>query len=247
MVKGSGAEGRGLTTFWTVLAIVALWTAAASIEITVPRWGTVFAALGDVYPLPTARVLEIARLHVAWWIAALSSFIIVVLWVRRSRICAVACILSLFISAMAAALTTLAMSLPLYTHELSAPVVSATVPHVRPHKVKRIDNADRIPGLNERVKGMIGQHFFLDNLPDNARTLEAGHDYLMNKTTSQGIRETLNAWKDTYGASLQIDYEGRSVTVLLWSGTADFTGRFVYAVSATNGYPWQVFIAPNRQ
>ena len=94
---------------------------------------------------------------------------------------------------------------------------------------------------------MLGRHFFLDNLPDNARTLEAGYDYLMNKTTSQRIRETLNAWKETYGAELQIQHEGESITVLLWGESTDFKGRLIYAVSSSNGYPWQVYLEPARK
>jgi hypothetical protein len=247
MIKGTIAEGRALATFWTVLAIVALWTAAASIEITVPLWGKAIAVLGSIQPLPTARVLEITRLHVAWWIAAIGSLLIGILWVKRNPFCASACAAALFVSAIGVSLASLALSLPLHGSRLGASDVNAPMPYVRPHAVKRVNNASGIPGLADRVRGMFGQHFFLDNLPDDARTIETGYDYLIGKTTSRVISETMRAWKEAYGAELQIEYERKNITVFLWGGTADFSSRLVYAVSAPDGYPWQVYLEPIRK
>lgn len=120
-MKGNGT-GKAMTTLLAVMAIVALWTAAASIEITVPLWGKAIATLGNICPLPTAYVLEIARVHIAWWIAATGTLLIGSLWVASSRVCVATCAAALFISAIGASLSALALALPLYKY---APVIAA--------------------------------------------------------------------------------------------------------------------------
>jgi hypothetical protein len=184
MEKGICTGVRVLTAVQSALAIVALWTAAASIEITVPLWGKLILMMGNIQPLPTAWVIESARLHVAWWIAGLGSLFISVLWLRRSRICAGVSITALFVSTMGASLAALALSLPIYPCGPNAPNSTGLGSCDKPSPLMTVKNASGIPGLYDRINGMLGQHIFLDNLPDDARSVEAGHSYLISKATS---------------------------------------------------------------
>lgn len=109
--------------------------------------------------------------------------------------------------------------------------------------VRRVDDARLLADLVTRLTGQLGRHYFQDVLPETARTVETGYAFLATETTSQLLRETVGAWQTPYGAELHLEREGQALTVLLWAGSADFSGRFVYAVSAQDGYPWQVSLS----
>jgi len=111
----AGEESRGATAVRVVLSALALWTAAASIEIGAQRWERVLARLGDDLPVPTAWTLAGARLDLAWWLAAAGTVVLAVLWVRRSALCADACAVALFAGAIGAAVAALALTLVLDT------------------------------------------------------------------------------------------------------------------------------------
>lgn len=112
--------------------------------------------------------------------------------------------------------------------------------------LRRVDDARLLAALAERVGGVLGRHFFQDVLPETARTVETGYTYLATQTTSPLLRETVGSWRAPYGAELHLEREGQDLTVLLWAGSADFSGRFVYAVSTLSGYPWQVSLSDPR-
>lgn len=111
----AGEESRGVTAVRVVSSVLALWAAAASIEITAQRWERVLARLGDDLPVPTAWTIAGARLDLAWGLAAAGTAVLAVLWLRRSRFCADACAASLFVSAIGAAVAALALTLVLDT------------------------------------------------------------------------------------------------------------------------------------
>lgn len=111
----AGEESRGVTAVRVVLSALALWAAAASIEITAHRWERVLARLGDDLPVPTAWTIAGARLDLAWGLAAAGTVVLAVLWLRRSRFCADACAAALFASAIGASVAALALTLVLDT------------------------------------------------------------------------------------------------------------------------------------
>lgn len=111
----AGEESRGVTAVQVVLSALALWTAAASIEITAQRWERALTRLGDVLPVPTAWTLAGARLDLAWGLAAAGTVGLAALWLRRSRLCPDACAAALFASAIGASLAALALTLVLDT------------------------------------------------------------------------------------------------------------------------------------
>ena len=110
-----GEERRGVTAVRVVLSVLAIWAAAASIEITAQRWDRVLARLGNDLPVPTAWTLAAARLDLAWGLAAAGTVGLAVLWLRRSRLCRDACTAVLFASAIGAAVAALALTLVLDT------------------------------------------------------------------------------------------------------------------------------------
>lgn len=109
-------------------------------------------------------------------------------------------------------------------------------------RFRKVEKANDIPGLADRMKGMIGRHFFLDTLPEDARTLESAYPYLSTKTDAQLIRERIQEWETVYGGELAVEHRGGTVTVLVYSGKPDLGGPVVYSVSEPGGYPWQVYL-----
>jgi hypothetical protein len=97
--------------------------------------------------------------------------------------------------------------------------------------LKKIEDPKSIPGLAEKAHAMIGHDYFLDTLPERAQTLDGGFQYLVTETKADLIRDAMRGWKETYGAEVVVEWEGRKVTVFLYSNAADFTGGLVYSVS----------------
>lgn len=97
----------------TAATLAVLWPAAGSIEIGAARWSEALAHLGDHLPAPTAWVIEAARLDAAWWIAGATSLVLFFLWLGRSRFCTGVSLTAMFVAGLAAALASLALSLPL--------------------------------------------------------------------------------------------------------------------------------------
>lgn len=167
-MNGRIAERGGMAVL-VLLSVAGLWVVAASIEFSVPRWERVIASMGSVMPLPTAYVIDGVRLHLPSYVAALGTLLIGVLWLRRSRLCANACAVALFVGAVGASIVAWAQALPFYECGLGAgerttPGSCGAIPGVR-----RLGNAHDVPGLaGDWVAGIVGWRVFLHTLPDGA-------------------------------------------------------------------------------
>ncbi len=122
---------------------------------------------------------------------------------------------------------------------------SSSAPKGEP-ALKVVPDAQSVPGLVEKVKAMIGRHFFLDTLPDDARTVETGYRYLAAKSHSDIVRELLAEWNPAYGGELAFEWEGKPQRALVWSNMPDFKGGLIYAIAEPGGYRWQVYLGGRR-
>ena len=87
------------------------------------------------------------------------------------------------------------------------------------------------------VQGWVGQHFQLDGLPPDSRTLETAFVYISTRSHSDIILQAFKGCTTVYGAEMTVEDLGAKGTAFLYASQADFGGTRVYCLS----HQWHVY------
>lgn len=112
--------------------------------------------------------------------------------------------------------------------------------------LKKVENVREIPGLADRLRAMLGQHYVLEHLPAGCRTVEEAYEFLLGPNSKSLLHDELARNPTNFGGQLEVEAEGSKKIFTFFAASAQFTGALVYAVTESTGHHRGVFISTGR-